>query len=165
MIIRRANIHDLKAIVEIYNQAILTGKSTADLTPVTPNSRVEWFNQHTPDRYPIFIAETENIVAGWISLSPYRSGREALRFTAEVSFYIHTDYQRKGIGTKLLDLIIAEIPKIGIKTIFAIILEHNYPSINLVEKFKFEKWGFLPKVADFMGNEVGHLYYGFRVAR
>ena len=163
MIIRRANIHDLKAIVEIYNQAILTGKSTADLTPVKPNSKVEWFNQHIPDRYPIFIAETENNVAGWISLNPYRSGRQALRFTAEVSFYIHNDFQRKGIGAKLLDFTIREGPKFGIKTIFAIILEHNYPSISLVEKFKFEKWGFLPKVADFDGEEVGHFYYGFRV--
>ena len=50
-----------------------------------------------------------------------------------------------------------------IKTLFAIILEHNTPSIGLVRKFKFEKWEYLPRVAGFDGKEYGHLYFGRRV--
>ena len=163
MIIRNAKISDLPAIVEIYNQAILTKTATADLTPIEADSKLLWFKEHDPDKYPIFVSEIDNQVIGWISLSPYRFGREALRFTAEVSYYIHSEHKRKGNATYLMDFILKECPKYQIKTLFAIILEHNFASINLVKKFNFEKWGFLPCVADFDGKEYGHLYYGLRV--
>ncbi len=54
-------------------------------------------------------------------------------------------------------------PVLQIKTLFAILLEDNCASISLLEKFGFEAWGFMPKVADFDGREVGHLYYGLRL--
>jgi L-amino acid N-acyltransferase YncA len=163
LIIRTATGNDLETIVAIYNQAVLTKMATADLEPVETNSRLPWFQEHDPKKYPIFVAEIDGKVAGWISLSPYRPGRAALRFTAEVSYYIHTDYQGRGIGTKLLDYAIRESPKYPFKTLFAIILEHNTASIKLVRKFHFAKWGHLPGVADFDGTECGHLYYGLRV--
>jgi phosphinothricin acetyltransferase len=47
-----------------------------------------------------------------------------------------------------------------IRHLFAIVLEGNEGSRRLLEKMGFEKWGYLPRVADFDGKEVGHLYYG-----
>lgn len=129
------------------------------------DSKLQWFVEHTSDKYPIFVSEVDNKVVGWISLSPYRYGREALRFTAEVSYYIDTNYHRKGIGSRLLDYIIEESPNYQVKTLFAIILEYNTPSIGLVKKFRFEQWGYLPRVADFDGKEYGHLYFGRRVCK
>jgi L-amino acid N-acyltransferase YncA len=41
-----------------------------------------------------------------------------------------------------------------IKHLFAIVLEDNQASIRLLEKMGFEKWGYLPRVADFDGKEV-----------
>jgi L-amino acid N-acyltransferase YncA len=161
--IRKANISDLGAITEIYNQAILTKNATADLYLVATNSRVNWFNEHTPDKYPIFVAVIENQVVGWISLSPYRKGRAALRYTAEVSYYLHTDFQGRKIGSRLLEFAINECPKYQIKTLFSIILEHNIVSIKLMKKFGFEQWGHMPNVADFDGVEYGQVYYGRRV--
>lgn len=163
MIIRYALIDDLKDIVAIYNQAIQRKNATADLKPIDTNSRLKWFEEHTQDKHPIFVCEINGQVIGWISLSPYRPGREALRFTAEVSYYIHSDFQGKGIGSQLLGFVIKECPKYQIKNLFAIILEHNVSSIKLVEGFSFEKWGLLPNVADFDGKEYGHLYYGLRI--
>ncbi|MGI6122981.1 MAG: GNAT family N-acetyltransferase [Acetivibrionales bacterium] len=163
MTIRHAQIADLESIIDVYNQAVLTKQATSDLKPVDVNSRLKWFEEHTPDKYPIFVCEIDGKIGGWISLSPYRSGREALRFTAEVSYYVHSDFQGKRIGSKLLDYVLKECPKYQIKNLFAIILEHNIRSIKLVEKFNFEKWGLLPNVADFDGKEYGHLYYGLRV--
>lgn len=161
--IRKANISDLGSITEIYNQAILTKSATADLYPVETNSRVNWFSEHTPDKYPIFVAVIDDTVVGWISLSPYRQGRAALRFTAEVSYYLHTDFQGRKIGSQLLEFVINECPKYQIKTLFSIILEHNIVSIKLMKKFGFEQWAYLPNVADFDGVEYGHVYYGRRV--
>jgi phosphinothricin acetyltransferase len=53
--------------------------------------------------------------------------------------------------------------KLGIKTLFAIVIDANEASIKLMEKCGYEKWGHLPGVAIFDGVEAGHLYYGKRV--
>ena len=36
-------------------------------------------------------------ITGWASLSPYRAGRGAFDYTAEVSYYIDNKHHRKGI--------------------------------------------------------------------
>lgn len=163
VIIRKAKLNDLPSIVEIYNQAFQLKIATADLEPIAVNDRANWFKEHSPERYPIFVSEVDQQVVGWISLSPYRPERAALRFTVEVSYYIHGDYQGQGIGSRLMDFVIRESPNYHVKTLLAIILEHNTSSIALVKKFNFKQWGFLPNVADFEGKECGHLYFGLRI--
>jgi phosphinothricin acetyltransferase len=86
-------------------------------------------------------------------LSP---GRAALRFTAEISYYIATTRQRQGVGTALLEHALAACPALGIRHLFAIVLESNEASLKLLRKMGFEQWGYLPGVADFDGREVGH---------
>lgn len=161
--IRNAVINDLEAIVEIYNHAVKTNKSTADIEPVEVSSRLKWFEEHDLNKYPIFVYEEDNKVIGWISLSPYRPGRKAMRYTAEVSYYIHEEHQGRGIGSRLLEYVIQECPKYEIKTLFSIILEINDASIGLMRKFGFEQWAHLPNIADFYGRECGQVYYGKRV--
>jgi L-amino acid N-acyltransferase YncA len=163
MKIRLAQIGDLPAIVDIYNQAILTMRSTADTQPVHVEERKTWFLDHPPENHPIFVAEIEGQVTGWCSLSAYRTGRAALRYTAEISYYIARLYYRKGIATALIKHAIAACPALRIKNIFAIVLERNETSLKLLEEMGFEKWGYLPRVADFEGEEMGQFYYGKRV--
>ena len=163
MIIRLAQIADLPSIVDIYNQSIPSKQSTGDTQPLRVEDRIMWFEEHRPDEHPIFVAEVEEQVAGWCSLSAYRPGRAALRFTSEISYYIDSAYHRQGIATALVEHALAACPPLGIKHVFAIVLEGNQPSLRLLEKMGFEQWGYLPRVADFDGREVGHLYYGRHV--
>jgi L-amino acid N-acyltransferase YncA len=126
--------NDLAEIVEIYNQAILTKSVTGDLTPFKTDEKRKWFFEHKSNTYPILVAVFNNKIVGWISISPYRLGREALNKTVEVSFYIHNNFQKKGIGDMLLKEIIIKCQEIGYKTIFAILFETNIGSIKLLEK-------------------------------
>jgi len=160
MIIRLAQTDDLPTIVDIYNQAIPSQKSTGDTQPVQVEDRVIWFREHLPEKHPIFVAEVQGQVAGWCSLSAYRPGRAALRFTAEISYYIAPAFQRQGIATALIEHALAACPALQIRHLFAIVLEDNQASLRLLDKMGFEKWGYLPRVADFDGREVGHVYYG-----
>ena len=162
---RMAELNDLEALVEIYNQSIVAGQKTADLTPFTTDDRMEWFEGHTPDKYPILVTEKEKKIVGYLTISEYRSGRNALRHTAEVSFFIHFEYHRQGIASRLLNHAIEICPTLKIKTLFAILLDGNQESVNLLKKFGFEKWGHMPRVAEFDGVEVGHLYYGLRISK
>jgi len=160
MIIRLARNDDLPTIVDIYNQAIPSKQSTGDTQPVRVEDRLAWFGEHLPDKHPIFVAEAEGQLAGWCSLSAYRAGRAAFRFTAEISYYIAPAYHRRGIATALVEHALAACPALQIRHLFAIVLESNEASLRLLEKMGFEQWGYLPRVADFDGREVGHLYYG-----
>lgn len=163
MLIRLAQPDDLPAIVDIYNQSIPSQQSTGDTQPLRVEDRKTWFAEHSPDGHPIFVAEVNEQVAGWCSLSPYRPGRAALRFTAEISYYIALSQHRRGLGTALVEHALAACPALEIRHLFAIVLEGNQASLGLLEKMGFEQWGYLPRVANFNGKEVGHLYYGRHV--
>src|ERR1035437_3085449 len=102
MKIRIACITDLPAIVAIYNQSIPGKRSTADLDQVCLEDRTAWFVAHTAESHPVLVAEINNEIVGWCSISAYRQGRMALRFTAEISYYISTAFHRKGVATSLL---------------------------------------------------------------
>ncbi len=157
--IRAAQLHDLESITEIYNQAIDQKFQTAFTDRVTVADRLPWFHEHT-GRYPIFVYEAEGEVLGWISIGSYRSGRAALRFTAEVSYFVRQAHTGKGIGSALLEHALTACRELNFKTLLAIILDRNIPSIKLMEKFGFELWGSMPGVADFDGVVCGHVYYG-----
>ena len=163
MQIRLARLDDLPAIVDTYNQSIPSKQSTGDTQPLRVEDRMAWFGDHRPEEHPIFVADVDGQLAGWCSLSAYRPGRAALRFTAEISYYLALAYHRQGIGTALLEHTVAACPALGIRHLFAIVLEGNQASLRLLEKMGFEQWGYLPRVADFDGKEVGHLYYGRHV--
>ncbi len=163
MKIRTATFDDIETMVDIYNQAIAAGQRTADITPVSAGDRKKWFEDHPPDKYPILVAEEGDLIVGYLTISAYRPGRMALCYTAEVSYYVHFEQHRQGIASKLLHHAIGMCPSLQIKTLFAILLDSNQGSIKLLEKFGFEKWGHMPRVAEFDGIEAGHLYYGLRI--
>ena len=162
MNIRTAAEDDLPAIVEIYNQAIALRYATADLTLVTVDSRRGWLAAHKPDEYPLFVAENAGAITGWCSLSAYRPGRMALRHTAEISYYVHQEHWRSGVATGLITHAIDQCPRLQLKTLFAILLDVNPASANILARHGFTQWGHLPGVAEIDGRECGHLYYGLR---
>jgi len=165
MIIRLAGHKDLEAINDIYNQVIPYEMSTADMVPYTMEERESWFRAYDRSKYPVYVAEEDNMVAGFLYFSPYRPRRLALRFTVEVSYFIHSKFRKKGIGTELMNHAVKQAPEHEFKTLLAILLTHNEASIALLEKFGFKEWGRLPAVADFDGKERDQSFYGLRLAK
>jgi L-amino acid N-acyltransferase YncA len=144
--IRDAVEADLPVIVEIYNHAVATKTITADVEPVTVESRLDWFRSHSPDRYPLWVLERESKIAAWFAFRMYY-GREAYRATAEISLYVAPEFQRQGVGQALLKHAIVQAPSLGIRTLLGIAFAENMPSVELLKKFGFEQWGYLPEVA------------------
>ena len=159
--IRLARPGDLEAIDQIYNHAIHSNQ-TAHTLPLSSAERKEWFNKHGAD-YPVYVYEFEKEVAGWLSFSAYREGRQALQSTVEISFYLSPSMQGKGIGANLVNFATTQAPSLGFKNLFAVILESNTPSIRLMEKCGFKQWGLLPGVAELNGKNIGHVYYGMNL--
>ncbi|MBK5201245.1 MAG: N-acetyltransferase [Spirochaetaceae bacterium] len=163
MSIRLAEYKDLEALVEIYNQAIVTHRCTADMDVFSVEERISWFEEHQSLEYPIYVYIVDNKVVGYLYFTGYRPDRRALSYTAEISYYIHNGYQRQGIGTKLMEFTIKKGKELNFKNLLAILLDCNLPSIKLLEKFAFKEWGCLPGVADFDGEICSHLYYGLKI--
>jgi len=162
---RKAVEADLPAVVEILNHGIKTRHSVGYFVRQAESEQKEWFEEHVlSERYPIIVSEEEGKITGWISMSPYRKGREAFNRTGEVSAYIHEDHRRKGLGQKLLDEMLKFASAGGFKIIFAIVLDKNDPSIKLLEKNNFERWAFLPDVAEIDGILLNHIYFGKRLS-
>ena len=162
MQIRIATTEDLAQIVAIYNQAVLQGNCTADTEPLDATERQKWFNEHTARKYPIFVitAENDRKIYGWCSLSAYRKGRKALANVAEISYYVDSKQQGKGIGGNLMEHALRIAPKCGLHNLFAILLDTNHVSIALLEKYGFKQWGHLPDIAEFSDRTCGQFIYG-----
>lgn len=162
MEIRIAEAADLGAIVAIYNASIPGRMATADLEPVSIESRLGWFENHGPARYPLWVMVSQGAVVGWLGLQPFY-GRPAYRATAEVSLYVHPAAQRQGVGRQLLGWAIQASPKVGIKNLLGFIFAHNQPSLRLFQQQQFQSWGRLPQVAELDGVERDLIILGRRL--
>ena len=160
MNIRTSDDNDYSQIVQIYNQAVDEKFATADTEYVTVDSKMNWFKQHSSETYPIYVAEENRKLIGWCSLSPHRPGRKALRTVAEISYYIHKDYRRRGVANSIINYTIEKAKQIGFKNLISILLDLNKPSIYILEKFGFEKWGHLPNIAEIEEVICGQYIYG-----
>ena len=148
--IRDARLDDLPAIVEIYNASIPSERSTADLEPVTVESRMAWFVMHTPDRRPIWVAIRRGAVVGWLSFSDYY-GRPAYATTVELGVYVAPDAQGTGVARALVAHAISAAPSLSVRTLLWITFAVNDASVALAERFGFAQWGLLPKVTELSG--------------
>ncbi len=162
-VFRIATPDDLGSINAIYNQAILARHQTADLETYPLEQTQEWFTQHDIDLYPVFVIEADGQVIGWSSLSSYRKGRQALKAVAEISYYIDSQHQRKGLGSLLIEQTINSASDYGFEILVAILLDTNTASKAILSKFGFAEWGRIFQAAQIERKRVDHLYYGKRL--
>lgn len=157
--VRHAVRGDLPAIVGIYNSTIASRMVTADLEPVSVAQREAWFAAHTPARYPLWVAEANGEIVGWVSLSAFHS-RAAYDATAEVSLYLAPAARGRGLGSALLRFAEAAAPALGIDTLVGLVFAHNTPSVALFSRHGYARWGELPDVAALDGVRRSLLYLG-----
>jgi len=161
--IRDATEADLPAIVDIYNQSIPAGWSTADTRPITVAGRIEWFRKFDPAKRPIWVAEVERRVVATVYLSSFYGGRPAYDATAEVSVYIATNYQRRGLGRRLKEFVIGECPRLGITTLLSMHFDHNEATPRINASLGFQQLGHLTEIAVVQGNKRGLVIWALRI--
>jgi L-amino acid N-acyltransferase len=154
--IRPAGESDLAAINDIYNHYVLNSTCTyqEELEPI--EGRREWF-QHHGARHPVIVAELNGRVVGWGSLSSYHA-RSAYRRTVENSVYVHHEQHRRGIGSKLLEELIARARVLGHKAIIAGIDADQLASVALHARFQFQKVGHFKQVGFKFGRWLDVVY-------
>ena len=153
---------DLDKIVSTYNSTIASRLVTADLEPVSSESKQSWFNAHDKNRRPLWIVVFDGKYCGWMSFNSFY-GRPAYDGTVEVSIYLEESARGKGLGKACLEKAFDSCNELKIKTLLGFIFDHNEPSLKLFYKMGFEKWAHLPKIADMIDAERGLIILGKRI--
>lgn len=155
MIIRDATEEDLPMIVAIYNESIPGGMATADLAPVTVESRRGWFRDFDSERRPCWVAEDEGEVVGCVYLRSFYAGRPAYDKTAEISTYILSSHQGRGLGTLLKEKMIEACSGLGVENLLSFYFDHNEASRRVNEKLGFRDAAHLQEIAEVFGEKRG----------
>lgn len=70
---RPAQLADLPYIVSLYNSTVPSRQITADLEPVSVESRLAWFHAHTDSKRPLWVVDFPSSepgndrIAAWLS--------------------------------------------------------------------------------------------------
>lgn len=163
MTVRDATPADLPAIVAIYNSIIPGRRVTADLEPITVESRAPWLQAHDPARRPVWVAEENGEVIAWVSFDTFYA-RAAYDGTAMLAIYIAEHRRGAGLGRRLLARAIEHAPQLGLRVLLGYIFLHNEPSLRLFEKLGFARWAHLPGVTRLDGVDRDVIIMGRRVA-
>lgn len=161
--VRAARLEDLPSIVAIYNSIIPGRMVTADLEPITVESRVPWLQAHDPARRPIWVAEDAGNVIAWLSFDTFYP-RAAYDGTAMVAIYLAESHRGRGLGKWLLARAIEHAPSLGVRVLLGYIFAHNEPSLRLFARFGFERWAHLPGVTRLDGVDRDVIIMGKRIA-
>ena len=153
MNIRIAQREDVAQMLEIYNDEVLNGTATFDLSPHTLSQRMAGFEAHNVDNHPLIVAEADGKVAGYASLSTYRE-KEAYKSTVELSIYVSRNFRRQGVASQLMQAIL-DLARRDENTyvVVSVITEGNQASVNLHNRFGFTYCGTLHQV----GRKFGRL--------
>ena len=140
--------------------------SEADIAPITAiyaaevRDFVNTYEYDAPDQaemrrrmqgiveadYPYLVAEVDGQVAGYAYASSFRA-RIGYRFTVENSVYVAAERQGHGVGSALLERLIAECEARDFRQMIAVIGEAaNSGSIRLHERFGFRHIGTFPGI-------------------
>lgn len=134
---------DWPLVAAIYEQGIAHHKATfAQQAP----SYQEWDSEH--HKHSRLVAQTaDGQIAGWVAIAPsFGAGRDVYSGVAEVSIYIHDDFQHQGVGRLLLDAVAAESERNGIWTLETLIFDDNLPSLELFRKCGYTDLGVRSKL-------------------
>ena len=143
--IRDATEHDLPAIRAIYNDAVLNTTAIWNEQPVDLANRQAWFSARQAQGYPILVAVENNEVTGYASFGDWRPF-EGFRYSVEHSVYVRSDQRGKGLGPRLMDVLIERARGCGKHVMVAAIESGNAASIRLHERLGFVTTGQMPQV-------------------
>ena len=137
--IRLVTVDDARAVQAIYAPAV---RETAISFEYEVPSAAEMAEriQHYLLQYPWLVLELDGILAGYAYASAHRA-RQAYQWSAEVSVYVHPDYQRRGVGRALYTSLFELLRLQGYYQAFAGITLPNPGSVGLHEALGFQPVG------------------------
>ena len=155
--IRPADPADAASIAAIYAHHVLHGTASFDTVP--PNA-TEWRDKIadlTARGWPFLVATEGDSVVGYAYATQFRD-RPAYAETCENSIYVAPDHLGRGVGSALLDALIAAAFDAGFRQMIAVVGGGEAASVALHEKHGFVVAGRMRDVGRKFGRLLDTVY-------
>lgn len=153
--IRLANPADAEAILAIYGPIVRETVISFELEPPTVAEMEQRISQ-TLVRWPWLVVEDGSGLVGYAYASQHRA-RAAYQWSVDVSAYVRSDQQRRGVGRTLYRALLTILPLQGYYNAYAGIALPNPASVGLHEAVGFRPVGVYQQVGYKFGawHDVG----------
>jgi phosphinothricin acetyltransferase len=143
--VREAGEDDLADILRIYNQAIERTTAVFEYRAHTMEMRREWYRAKQAASLPVLVAEDGGVVQGFASYGPFRAW-PAYKYSVELSVYVDEAVRGQGIGSMLVQRVLAHARDRDLHVVMAGITADNAVSLRLHEKLGFKEVAHIPEV-------------------
>lgn len=152
MTVREARESDAAAIASIYAHYVETSASTFDESAPEAAEIAQKIADCVERGLPFAVAEDTGAVRGYGYLTPH-SPRSAYRYTADISVYVAPDERGRGIGRAVVERLLAEGGRAGVRQVIAVIaVTEDEASIGLHRACGFREAGRLTAVGYKLGR-------------
>lgn len=151
--IRPASADDVHAIAAIYAWHVLNGGASFEEVPPTVQEMQARMQKVNDAGLPWLVARYRGVVVGYCYATPYRP-RPAYRFTVEESIYVDNGITGCGIGSALMEQLIAICEQGPWRQMVAVVGDgkNNAGSLKLHLRHGFEVVGTLRSVGYKLGD-------------
>lgn len=150
MIIRPAVDEDAGPIASILNALLTTTTIEWTETPQTPDSVLEWLDEHET----VLVAEEGGEVVGVAAFGWFRDvvKRPGYRFAVENTIHVREDHWRTGVGRSLMHALADQARAAGKHTMVAAVDGANEASIRFHERLGFVPVASIPEAGAKFGR-------------
>ncbi len=153
--IRALRSEDLDGLLELVNSAVREGAPINKMTELSRTEEVEFLPKRLAEieagEIIQYVAEVYGELVGNAEIRK-QLGRKSHLGALGIS--VKSDFRRMGIGGKLMEKVMSEAKKAGLKTIFLQVNETNLGAIILYRKLGFKETGRIPKAIYWDGKFV-----------
>jgi L-amino acid N-acyltransferase YncA len=156
MRIRDADEDDVEAITALTNALIPTTTYEWREEPFTVEERAAWLADKAAAGMPVLVADDGGDVIGWAGYGDFRdTGRwPGYRFTVEHTVHVREDQWGRGVGRRLMEVLVDRALTDGKRVMVAAIDASNVDSVRFHERLGFTEVGRLPGVGDKFGRRL-----------
>jgi phosphinothricin acetyltransferase len=147
------------AILAILNDVIATSTALYDYAPRTLDDMRRWFAAKDAGNFPVIgLLDAAGELAGFGSYGTFRAW-PAYKYTVEHSIYLHRAHRGAGLGTPLLQAVVARAHAQGYHTLVGAIDAGNAASIALHLKLGFTHAGTIRHAGFKFGRWLDAAFY------
>lgn len=150
--IREVTPEDAAALAAVYNPFVTGTAITFETQPVSAAEMRRRIEELSP-RYPYYVYEDGGEVLGYCYLHPWKP-RAAYSRTWEVTIYLSSAAQGRGVGSEMLRRLIADARERGVIALIACITQGNEHSIGFHKHLGFKQVSLFEKV----GYKFGRMH-------
>lgn len=149
--------NDISFIAEVYNYYVLNSTATFHTQPAS----IRYLESVLPFNHKIyetFLVKVNQAKVGFCYLGNFKP-REAYDRSSEISIYLLTSAQGKGVGQKVLAFLEETAKQRGLKNLIGVITAENKASICLFKRYGYIKVGHLKNIGEKFGRVLDVVTY------